>query len=530
MRCNNRLLIAVLATFLLFSAGFAAAEFPVPPAADSTSPANMSKVIASSPRDHIVVYLFYNQHCGECQRALTFMEGFSGRHPDVVVRSFDIFGNPENQQLFQEFSEAYGAPFSPVPSVFIGSREISGFDDLQKTLDEAATLEAANLTAPGILSFPSVPSFGIMDSPAVTKSPLPGGSAPQANMSRVIASSPRDHVVVYLFYNQHCGECQKALTFMEGFASRHPEVTVRSFDIFNNPENQQLFQEFSQAYGVPFSSVPSAFVGNWEIMGYDDIEKRLDGIVTGEAANLTASSRPSFPSLPATGLTNSTRITVPIVIAAALIDGINPCAFSVMIFLLVTLMSVGSRRKMLIAGLVYTAAVFVFYFLSGLGLFAVVQISGISRIFATIAACVALVAGVIMIKEALIPGKGAYLVIPESKKGVIDSYVKMATLPAAFILGILVGLFELPCTGGVYLAILSMLSQQMTLMAGIPLLLLYNMIFVVPLLIILGIVYFGLPPERIEAWRVEHRFITRFAMGVMMIAIGVIVLVFAVLT
>ena len=121
--------------------------------------------------------------------------------------------------------------------------------------------------------------------------------------------------------------------------------------------------------------------------------------------------------------------------------------------------------------------------------------------------------------------QGDWLVIPESKKDTITRYVKEATLPATFVLGILVGMFELPCTGGIYLAIISLLSQEMTIMAGLPLLLLYNILFVVPLIIILAIVYFGLPPERLEAWRTENRVIVRLAMGCLMIAIGIVVLV-----
>ena len=59
--------------------------------------------------------------------------------------------------------------------------------------------------------------------------------------------------------------------------------------------------------------------------------------------------------------------------------------------------------------------------------------------------------------------KGFILAIPESKKPVIERYIKTATLPAAFVLGVLVGIFELPCTGGIYLAILSLMSNTMTL-------------------------------------------------------------------
>lgn len=377
----------------------------------------------------------------------------------------------------------------------------------------AVVLLVLILSAPGIVS---------AESPGPVSS---GTSGNITNISDLISSEPPGHVVVYFFYRQTCGECQKALTFMEGFRERHPDVIIRSFDLIDNASNQQLFQQFNKRYNVPFSPVPAVFVGEWELTDIENIELHLDDIVMQVAKN--PNSTPPVPqeTIPSLEISDSSRLTIPLVVVAGLVDGINPCAFAVLVFLLVSIMSISSKKRVLQVGLVYIGAIFIFYFLSGLGLFALVQVSGFSRIFGLIAATVALVAGVIMIKDALYGGTGSWLVIPESKKDTITRYVKDATLPATFILGILVGMFELPCTGGIYLAIISLISQKMTIMEGLPLLVLYNILFVLPLVIILLIVYFGLPPERLETWRTENRVIVRLGMGCLMIAIGIIVLV-----
>jgi thiol-disulfide isomerase/thioredoxin len=99
------------------------------------------------------------------------------------------------------------------------------------------------------------------------------------DISTLFSSEPAGQVVVYFFYNQNCGECQKALTFMEGFRGRHPDVTIRSFDLANNVSNQQLLQQFNKRYNVPFSPVPAVFVGEWDLMNVDVIELHLDDIV-----------------------------------------------------------------------------------------------------------------------------------------------------------------------------------------------------------------------------------------------------------
>jgi cytochrome c biogenesis protein CcdA len=359
------------------------------------------------------------------------------------------------------------------------------------------------------------------------ESPGPGPSGTTSSIpdiSDLISSEPTGHVVVYFFYRETCGECQKALTFMEGFRERHPDVIIRSYDLIDNSSNQQLFQQFNKRYNVPFSPVPAVFVGEWELTNIEDIELHLDDIVVQVAQHPNSTIPMPTEAIPSPEISGTTQLTIPLVIVAGLVDGINPCAFAVLVFLLVSIMSIGSKRRLLQVGLVYIGAIFIFYFLSGLGLFALVQISGFSTIFALIAATVAFAAGAIMIKDALYGGTGSWLVIPESKKDAITRYVKEATLPATFILGILVGMFELPCTGGIYLAIISLISQEMTIMEGLPLLLLYNILFVAPLIIILAIVYFGLPPERLEAWRTENRVVVRLAMGCLMIGIGIVVL------
>jgi cytochrome c biogenesis protein CcdA len=120
--------------------------------------------------------------------------------------------------------------------------------------------------------------------------------------------------------------------------------------------------------------------------------------------------------------------------------------------------------------------------------------------------------------------EGFILAIPESRKGVIEKYIREASVPAAFILGVLVGIFELPCTGGIYLAILGLMSKTVTFSEGLPYLILYNFIFVLPLIAILLIVSFGLSPETVNSWRVENRRGLRLGIGLAMIAIGLVML------
>ena len=172
----------------------------------------------------------------------------------------------------------------------------------------------------------------------------------------------------------------------------------------------------------------------------------------------------------------------------------------------------------------YIAAVCIFYLLSGIGLFTVVQQFGFSSILFRAAAVLAILLGLVNIIDVIRKNEGFILAIPASKKEMIERYIHKASLPAAFVLGVLVGIFELPCTGGIYLAILGMMSKTLTFSEGLPYLILYNLIFVLPLVAILLIVAFGLSPEKVNSWRLENRRMLRFVIGLAMIAIGVIML------
>jgi cytochrome c biogenesis protein CcdA len=325
--------------------------------------------------------------------------------------------------------------------------------------------------------------------------------------------------VLYFFFNRNCGECLETLPYIEAFGSTRQDVVIYSIDIRENDENLALFQSFKEYYGTGAIPVPAVFVRNVSLSGKEEIYGVLP-----DAVNGTWVKNPDDQQ-PAEGGSSGNTLTVPLVIASGLADGINPCAFAVLIFLILSLITLESRKKMLAVGLTFIFAVFCFYFLSGLGLFAIIQTAGVSRIISIVAAAIAIAAGVISILSVIGGEQGpALLSIPERGKGIIEPYIKKASIPAAFILGILVGMFELPCTGGIYLAILSLLSTRMSLMEGIPFLLLYNLFFILPLLIILGVFVLGLPVERLEQLQAGSRRKVRAIMGVVMILLGIILL------
>jgi len=297
-------------------------------------------------------------------------------------------------------------------------------------------------------------------------------------------------------------------------------------EVYHNTTNQETFAVISRQYGVSNTGVPALFIGKTAMVGDADIKNRFEATILAEReriASCTSTAPQTIPVSDPTCAPSTLQLTIPIVVASAFIDSINPCAFTVLIFLLISIVTLKNRRRILMVGGVYIAAVFIFYLLSGFGLFTVVSFSGFSRFLSLIGATVAVVLGVISVLDVLRKQEDFLLAIPSSKKEQIEHYISTASLPAAFALGIFVGIFELPCTGGIYLAILGLMSRNYTLMEGLPYLILYNFIFVLPLILILLMVAYGVSPERANEWRVRHRRTLRFVVGLAMITLGVII-------
>jgi thiol-disulfide isomerase/thioredoxin len=137
MRLPYSFFPVILFVLIIFTSGIVSAESPGPVSSDTNgSIQDISTILSSEPAGQVVVYFFYNQNCGDCQKALTFMEGFRKRHPDILIRSFDLANNVSNQQLFQQFNKRYNVPFSPVPAVFVGEWELTNVETIELHLDD----------------------------------------------------------------------------------------------------------------------------------------------------------------------------------------------------------------------------------------------------------------------------------------------------------------------------------------------------------------------------------------------------------
>jgi cytochrome c biogenesis protein CcdA len=355
---------------------------------------------------------------------------------------------------------------------------------------------------------------------------FPSGTAPLHNDPAPLQkSNGSGTITAYYFYGDGCSHCANIKPYLLALASNYPDLDLHQLEVYHNTTNQNLFSRFQQTYGITAAGVPTLVIGNRVLVGETQIRDNAESVILQLAQQPAPSTPAPIPAVPDGGCPASvTSFTLPLVVTCALIDSVNPCAFAVLVFLLLSIITLESRRRVLAVGGAYIAAVFIFYLLSGIGLFSFVQQFGLSQFLFRAAALLAIILGLVNVIDVIRKNEGFILAIPASKKEMIERYIRDASLPGAFILGILVGIFELPCTGGIYLAILGLMSKTVTFSEGLPYLILYNFIFVLPLIAILLIVSFGFSPETVNSWRLENRRVLRLGIGFAMIAIGAVML------
>jgi len=228
-----------------------------------------------------------------------------------------------------------------------------------------------------------------------------------------------------------------------------------------------------------------------------------------------------------TGL-QSLNLTPVAVVCGAAVDAINPCALSILILLMASILVNGERKKALLVGFSFIAAIYLSYFFLGLGALKLIRSYTLTynRIFYDVVGVIALIFGALNIKDYFWYGGGGFIMeVPRKWRPKMKSLITGAATPwGAFTIGFLISLFLLPCLSGPYVVILGMLSAKTTFLRALLYMVLYNIIFVLPMIIVVLAMYWGLPPERTEEWRKSKIRLLHLIAGIVLIVLGVVML------
>ena len=308
---------------------------------------------------------------------------------------------------------------------------------------------------------------------------------------------------VYFFWSQKCPHCLQARPFIEALPQANPWLAVHSLELTQHPEHVQRYVDMAEALGERAQAVPALiFCGEMHV-GWDAPEstgamlaQRLgachERVLAGQPAAAAASG--GLPDLPNIGALDLKSLSLPaLTLVIAGMDAFNPCAFFVLLFLLSLLAHQQQRSRMLIIGGVFVLFSGLMYFAfmaAWLNLFKLM--SGLAWVTAA-AGVLAVLIGLVNVKDFFAFNKGVSLSIPASRKpdiyrrgrAVLTAGGLPAMLAATVALAIAANFYELLCTAGfpmVYTRILTL--HALPAGSHYLYLALYNLVYVLPLLAI----------------------------------------------
>ena len=218
---------------------------------------------------------------------------------------------------------------------------------------------------------------------------------------------------------------------------------------------------------------------------------------------------------------------VPLIAITGFLDGIHPCAIAILIFFVAFLITLKrSSKKIMLLGFVYILVIFLTYLAIGVGFLSGFMLFGQHHFFAKLGSILLIFLGFVSLKEYFFPKARFGFNLPKISNEKIKPLLQKATLPTIVVAAFLVGLCSVPCSGGIYTAITALLASKTTFFSGFLYLVLYNSMFVLPLLILLALSMNPYTLLKIGKWQQKNKKTQKFVMGLFMVVIGVLILLF----
>ena len=457
---------------------------------------------ASAQQPVVRMLFFYSPTCVHCQAVIKdFIPPLMQKYGTKVEIAFIDISNTNNYIGLLQLEAAYGLDSSKaiVPEMFIGKDVLMGEVEIPEKL--AGLID--KYLAQGGVDYPELARLNPEETPSWPPTPTPAAT-----------SQP---IALAYFYNLGCQECARAEYDLKLLQSRYPQVEVYRFDVV---EQARLNEWLGQRNGVPAGErlvAPAVFVGDDYLLGeqvtYNALEQLAEKYAAAGAPRVWEgweSNGQAEQSI----LERFRSFGALTVAAAGLIDGLNPCAFATIVFFVSYLAFTGRKGKdIILVGGAFTLGVFLTYTLVGFGLLKAVQalpfMATLGRWVYIAAGVFSLALAILSVSDFLAARRGRAdqmrLKLPTAWRKQINKVIRegsqlRAFVAVAFATGFIISLIELACTGQVYLpTILFVMSVPAMRAQAITYLLLYNVLFIIPLVVVFGLAYAGTSSQKMAA-------------------------------
>ena len=225
-------------------------------------------------------------------------------------------------------------------------------------------------------------------------------------------------------------------------------------------------------------------------------------------------------------MSNGGAWLLPLVLISSLLDSVHPCSFSILLITIAFLFGLQmTRKKILQLGGLYIFGIFASYLLIGLGLLKVLHLFNTPHFMGKLGATILIIFGIVNLLNRFFPNVPIKLVLPSVVHRPMAQLMEKTSMIAVFLLGALVGICQFPCMGGPYLMVIGLLRDQVTYATGFLYLFLYNIILIVPLVLVLWFSADKSVVDKMQEWKLNNLARVRLIAGSAMIIIGVLILV-----
>jgi len=485
----------------------------------------------------IQIYFFYSEDCQPCQVILrSYLPTLKTMVPALEVKTFDV-GNPTYYEALTKLEKKFGHTGDELPIVFVGDQMLSG---------EMEVMEKLN--------------------PLLLEVQAKGGvSPPPIEIPSMAKPSPKSFTVdLAYFYQKGCTKCDRANALLKYMVTKYPQLNIKEIDL-NTPDGKRLNETLSNRLNLPMEKrliAPSIFIGNDYLSSGEITESKLEASIQKyESATPSPARRTSSP---AGGLSPTPEETkkaeesiiqrfksfgVLAILLAGLIEGMNPCALATLVFFISYLTMVGRKRKEIFwVGLGFSGIGFVTHLFLGLGILSFIRHLSFLPLFSQIVYFItfvfALLLGIFSLYDYIQLKKGRpskmKLQVPDFLKKRIHQIIRVRSddleanqgsmsirfLFAAVVIGFIVTLLQSTCTSQVYLPTILFVTNIPSLRGSAVLyVILYNFVYILPLLVIFGIVYWGVTSEQLSFFLQERASTIKFLTSAFFFALaGILIL------
>lgn len=475
---------------------------------------------------------FYSTDCPHCMivldEVLLPMQDEFGTRLDIRLVEIDY---ADNYELLIRAEEHYRVKSEEraIPTLIINSQVLIGEDAIRASLREIVEMGILN----GGIAWPDIPGF---DPAAIISSGSVVAAAEVCSLDSGEVCETNAPIYAAYFYQIGCDSCSRVEADLAYLRSRYPQLIVEKFNVYDHPG---LGIWLAERAGRQDFFTPSVFIGSQAWIGEgeitpDALELALQCYQQEGAPKTWEAFNPQEGSSDIVQRFRSMSWLT--VVLAGLVDGLNPCAFATLIFFVSYLTLSGRKgREVIVVGLAFTLGVFLAYLVIGLGLYKVLDLLGdwlntVARWVYGVTAVLCLVLAILSILDFFKARHGKLedmsLNLPEPMRKRINAVIRKgrgsrAYFVGAFITGLFISVLELACTGQVYLPTIIFVSSMPELrLRAIFYLLLYNLLFILPLVIVFIMAYFGTTSRELTAFMQKHAAAVKIGMAVLFLALA----------